>query len=99
MNRQGMTEITSAVRNNPALSRFEIKADGEVAAVYYSRSAERIVLTHTEVPDALSGRGIGSDLARGALEFARSEKLRVVATCPFIATFIANNAAEFSDLV
>ncbi|MGA7328889.1 MAG: N-acetyltransferase, partial [Rhodomicrobium sp.] len=35
---------------------------------YYSRSPGIITFTHTEVPTALSGQGIGSRLARGALE-------------------------------
>jgi hypothetical protein len=98
MNRPESREISAAVRDNRELSRFELKAGDEVAVAYYSRSPGRIILTHTEVPAALSGRGIGSELARGALEIARSEKVRVVATCPFIATYIANHP-EFSDLL
>jgi predicted GNAT family acetyltransferase len=46
----------------------------------------------------LSGQGIGSKLARGALEQARTHGLKVVPKCPFIAAFIAKNA-EFADLV
>jgi len=90
--------MTSAVRDNRALNRLELKVDGEIAVAYYSRSPGRIVFTHTEVPPALYGRGIGSELAREALEIARSERLRVVATCPFMAAFIVKHP-EFSDLL
>ena len=89
--------MTSGVQDNPALSRFELKVGDEIAVANYSRSPGRIILSHTEVPTALSGRGIGSELARGVLELVRSEKLRVVVTCPFMAAFIANHP-EFSDL-
>jgi predicted GNAT family acetyltransferase len=50
------------------------------------------------VPPALSGQGIGSKLARGALEQVRARGLKVIPKCPFIAAFIAKNA-EFADLV
>ena len=65
--------MTSAVRDNPSHSRFEMEVGGELAVAYYSRSPGLITFTHTEVPQALSGHGIGSELARGALEIVRSE--------------------------
>jgi uncharacterized protein len=91
MNRQGSGEITGAVRDNRALNRFELKIGNEVAAAYYSRSRSQglITFTRTVVPPALSGRGIGSELACNALDLARLEGLKVVAKCPFIAAFIA----------
>src|ERR1700730_16067071 len=98
MNRQGLAEMTSDVRDNPALNRFELKLGDEVAAAYYSRSPGLITLTHTEVPQALSGQGIGSRLARGALEIVRSEGIKVVAKCPFISAFIAKHP-EFNGLL
>ena len=90
--------MTSAVRDNPSHSRFEMEVGGELAVAYYSRSPGLITFTHTEVPQALSGHGIGSELARGALEIVRSEGIKVVAKCPFISAFIAKHP-EFSDLL
>ena len=46
----------------------------------------------------LGGKGVGSTLARGALEDVRRRGLRVVAQCPFIKGFIDKHA-EFSDLL
>jgi uncharacterized protein len=91
MNRQSSGEVTGAVRDNPALNRFEMKVGNEVAAAYYSRSRSQglITFTRTVVPRALSDRGIGSELAWGALELARLEGLKAIAKCPFIAAFIA----------
>jgi predicted GNAT family acetyltransferase len=71
--------MTDAVRNNTKLSRFELDADGRTATAYYQLSPGVITFTHTEVPQELSGQGIGSALARGALDAARAERLRVVA--------------------
>lgn len=87
----------SDVRNNTALNRFEFDVDGHLALAYYRRAPGVITFTHTEVPPALAGRGIGSALARGALESARAQGLKVVAACDFIKGYIAKHP-EFGDL-
>jgi predicted GNAT family acetyltransferase len=76
------------VRDNPALGRFEMPSGGAIAFVEYRRDGDRIVLTHTEVPDALSGQGVGSKLVAGVLDRIRSEGATVVAQCGFVAAFI-----------
>ena len=86
------------IRNNTALNRFELDADGGTAVSYYKLSPGVITFTHTEVPPALEGRGIGSRLARGALEAARAQGLKVVAKCPFVGAYIAKHP-EFGDLL
>ena len=86
------------IRNNTQLSRFELDADGRTAVSYYKLAPGVITFTHTEVPQELSGRGIGSRLARGALEAARAQGLKVVATCPFVSAYIAKHP-EFGDLL
>ena len=87
----------SDVRQNTSHHRFELDADGHTATAVYRLAPGLITFTHTEVPKALSGRGIGSKLARGALESARAQGLKVVAECPFMAGYIAKHP-EFSDL-
>jgi predicted GNAT family acetyltransferase len=90
--------MSADVTDNAAEHRFELKAGDHVAVAYYTLSPGVITFTHTEVPSALSGQGIGSKLARGALEQVRARGLKVVPKCPFIAAFIAKNV-EFADLV
>lgn len=86
------------VRNDTARSRYELDAGEAVAFAAYERREGRLVFTHTEVPEALSGRGIGSALARGALDDVRASGLRVVPLCPFIAAFIERHP-DYRDLV
>ena len=86
------------VENNEAAERFEAHIDGHLAVVEYQRRPGLIVYTHTEVPDALEGRGIGSKLARTVLDYARDEHLAVVPSCPFIRSYIARHP-EYQDLV
>lgn len=90
--------MSSEVTDNPAAQRFELKAGEHLAVACYTLAPGVITFTHAEVPQALSGQGIGSKLARGALEQVRARGLRVVTKCPFISAFIAKNA-EFADLV
>jgi predicted GNAT family acetyltransferase len=88
----------SEVRDNPGLNRFELDAEGHTAVAHYALAPRVITLTHTEVPAALGGRGIGSRLAQGALEQARARGLKVVAECPFMAGYIAKHP-EYADLL
>lgn len=90
--------MSDEVRNNTALHRFELDADGHTAVGYYQLAPGVITFTHTEVPPALSGHGIGSRLARGALEAARAQGLKVVAKCPFVSAYMGKHA-KFNDLL
>jgi uncharacterized protein len=90
--------VADSVRQNAALHRFELDVDGHTAFSEYRLSPGTITFVHTEVPQALSGRGVGSTLARGALEIVRQQGLKVIALCPFIKGFIDKHA-EFHDLV
>ena len=74
--------------DNTASGRFEMAVDGTVAFVEYERRSDALVLIHTEVPEALGGRGIGSRLAKAVLERARAEGDKVVPRCEFIASYI-----------
>jgi predicted GNAT family acetyltransferase len=90
--------VSDDVRNNTALNRYEVDADGHTAYANYRLSPGIVTFVHTEIPAELSGHGIGSTLARGALEDVRRQGLKVVSKCPFIGAYIAKHP-EFSDLV
>jgi predicted GNAT family acetyltransferase len=90
--------VPDPVRNNTALNRFELDLNGKIAAAYYTLSAGVITFTHTEVPQEMSGHGIGSQLVRGALESARAQGLKVVPKCPFVSAYMAKHP-EYNDLL
>ena len=53
--------------------RYEAHVDGELAGFAVFRlQGDRIVFTHTEVDDRFEGQGVGSQLARHALDDVRS---------------------------
>src|SRR4051812_45827786 len=88
------------VTDNPAESRYEARIDGELAGFSeYHLTKASIVFTHTLVLDQFEGHGVGSTLARGALDDVRAKGDRtVVPVCPFIHGFIDDHP-EYSDLV
>jgi len=89
--------MSNKVRDNTALHRFELDADGHVAFSNYKRGDGLLTILHTEVPKALEGRGIGSSLIRGALEAARAEGLKVKPVCPFAKAYVDRHP-EYADL-
>src|SRR5262245_38319999 len=88
------------VQDAPERHRYEVTVDGDLAgfAVYEDRADGVRVFTHSEVSDAYEGRGVGSALARGALDEVRGSGRRLVPRCPFIAAFVRRHA-EYQDLV
>ncbi len=86
------------VRQNVAESRFEVTVEGLLSVVDYVLREGEIALTHTYVPVELRGRGIAEKLVRAALEFARTEKRRVVPACSYVDAFIARHT-EFKPLL
>lgn len=90
--------MTDTVRNNVDENRYELSVDGHLAATYYRISDGVITFVHTEVPDALAGRGVGSKLVKGALDQVRAAGLKVVPQCPFVRAYIEKHAA-YADLL
>ncbi|HRW00447.1 MAG TPA: GNAT family N-acetyltransferase [Tetrasphaera sp.] len=87
------------VTNNPAQDRYEAHLDGELAGfAEYILSDDLIVFTHTEVDDKFEGQGVGSALARFALDEVREGTRRVKPQCEFIKSWIQRHP-DYADLV
>lgn len=87
------------VYDDPANHRFIAETDTGVAGytVYHQRGG-RYFFVHTEVSKAFEGQGLGSALARFALDDVRAKGLYIIPLCPFIAGFI-NRHPDYKDLV
>src|SRR5690606_19380608 len=90
---------TIEVADNVAAARFEVRLDGTVVGFAdYVLKGGTIILSHTEVQPEFEGRGLGSRLARAALDAARDAGLKVIPRCPSIARYIDRHP-EYADLV
>lgn len=87
-----------AIRDNIALSRFELDADGITAFMNYGLAGNVMSLDHTETPVAARGRGLASRLVEGALQIVQSRGLKIVPRCPFVRTYLGKHP-EHRDLV
>lgn len=93
-----MSDVT--VRSNPDQHRYEAVIGDEVAGfAAYELTDTLITFTHTEVDDVYEGQGVGSALARHALDDVRADGSRTVRPdCPFIKEWIERHP-EYADLV
>lgn len=79
--------------------RFELTLEGGVAGfVEYYDFGDVAIVTHTEIDPAHEGRGLGSQLARHALDYLRSERKSVVPVCGFLAHQMRRHP-DFADLL
>jgi len=88
---------TGSVRDNKSQRRFELDVEGAVAFANYRLAPGNVIITHTETPRALRGRGIASELVKGALELIRADGLKVVAGCGFVVDYLQKHP-EYADL-
>ena len=88
----------TAVRDNKALGRFELDAEGATAFANYRVTPQAVIITHTETPRALRGRGIASELIKGSLDLIRADGHKVIAGCGFVVDYLYKHP-EYSDLM
>jgi predicted GNAT family acetyltransferase len=93
-----MTQVRTQVRDNKLQNRFELDVEGAMAFANYRLAPSTVIITHTETPRALRGRGIASELVQGALELIRADGSKVVAACGFVVDYLRKHP-EYADLV
>ncbi len=81
----------------PELGRFEIRVGEDIAELEYVMNGSTIIFTHTGVPPALEGQGIGSKLAKTGLEYARANGLKVRSRCSFVSLYLKRHPEYQTD--
>jgi len=83
--------MPDTVRDNPEKHRFELDVEGAVAFANYRRTENAVIITHTETPPSLRGRGIATRLVEGAVRKIHDENRKVIAGCSFVADYLRRN--------
>lgn len=83
-----------------AKGAFIIKGENaRLAEMTYTKAGEHIIIIdHTEVTDALRGKGAGKQLVAAAVTFARENNLKIIPLCPF-AKSVFDRTPEFHDVL
>ena len=79
---------------------FYMEEQGKrLAVMTFSKAGDqRIIIDHTEVSDALRGKGAGKQLVTAAVDHARKNGLKILPLCPF-AKSVFDKVPAFSDVL
>lgn len=84
--------------DNEDEKQYEFHIDNELAKIEYVKQPGKIYLTHTEVPESLEGKGIGSTLVRQVLDDIQEKGLKLIPLCPFVAAYLKRHP-EYQALI
>jgi len=90
--------MSNAVIHNAANHRFELDVEGQTVFTEYRLSPGTMTLFHTLTPPALRGRGLAAKVVQAALDYARSEGLKVIPLCWYVSGHIQAHP-ELRDLL
>jgi uncharacterized protein len=65
---------------------------------YSMPSPDKMILEHTEVNNAMRGKGAGRRLVEHAIAYARANNFKIIPLCPFAKTIIGKRP-EWQDLI
>ena len=79
---------------------FYVEENGtRLAEMTYSKAGDAlIIIDHTEVSDALRGKGAGKQLVSAAVDHARKNNLKILPLCPF-AKSVFEKVTDFQDVL
>lgn len=82
------------VQFNAGDNQFTLATDAGDAVIDVEMEGSDAVFTHTVVPEAARGQGVGERLVAGALGIVREKGWKVVPQCPFVATYLREHERE-----
>lgn len=91
--------MSGRIEHDAANQLFAADMGGGKATLQYVREGDVIDLTSVFVPAAYRGKGMGARLTKAAFEYAKTERLRVIPTCPFIRHDFLGRFPEYRELL
>jgi predicted GNAT family acetyltransferase len=73
--------------------------DKEIGLMHYIFSGPgKMIIDHTEVDEAYEGKGLGRQLVKAGVEYAREHHMKILPLCPF-AKKIFDITPDFADVL
>ena len=71
-----------------------------LAEMTYSMTGTGLmIIDHTEVSDELRGKNAGYQLVKAAVEYARTNHIKIIPLCPFAKSVFDKKHDEFGDVL
>jgi predicted GNAT family acetyltransferase len=88
-----------AVDHDPTAHRFTAKVSSGTAVLSYAQAGPGVLdLYSTYVPSADRGKGVAARLVETAIDYARSENLRIIPSCWYVNVWMQRHP-EHADLL
>jgi predicted GNAT family acetyltransferase len=86
--------------NDTRRGYFEAIEDGKEAGkmTYTWAGDSKFIIDHTEVSEEFNGKGVGKKLLMAAVEYARTNNLKIIPLCPF-AKSVFDKVEEIRDVL
>lgn len=86
--------------NDTRRGYFEAIEDGKEAGkmTYTWAGDSKFIIDHTEVSPNFNGKGVGKKLVLAAVEYARTNNLKIIPLCPF-AKSVFDKTADIRDVL
>jgi predicted GNAT family acetyltransferase len=87
-------------KNDGKRGAFYIEDDkGEIALMHYILAGPaKMIIDHTEVNEAYEGKGLGRQLVKAGVEYARENHIKIQPLCPY-AKKIFDITPDFADVL
>ena len=73
--------------------------EGQMAKMEIGISENDLTVYHTEVLPKGEGKGLGKLLLSAMVDYARKNKLKVIALCPFVHSQFKRHSEEYADIL
>ncbi|MDO5665821.1 MAG: GNAT family N-acetyltransferase [Bacteroidia bacterium] len=86
--------------NNESKGLFKAIDNGKEAGrmTYAWAGDKRFIIDHTEVKSEYSGQGVGKQMVLAAVEYARTQNVKILPLCPFAKAVFAKTP-ELRDVL
>lgn len=80
---------------------FYVQEDNDTLAemTYSMTGTDLMIIDHTEVSDILRGKNVGYQLVHTAVEYARTNHIKILPLCPFAKSVFDRKKDEFGDVL